>query len=456
MKSGAKCALWPFAALVLGHGTAWADATTLLNPGRIAIGDVGALEGGAMIARTDDGAATWYNPAGLVRAIRPSISGNASLYEINRIQAGEGKDATTSNTFNIVPSYTGSVGFITDEPGRPRTAWGFALTVPLHWKSIAVAEQSTGDADTGLTYNRFSSAAEVRTLVPGLAVAHDLGRFVEGLSVGAGLSVPFTTEYQQWTLFERRDEDQFIRQASFVQDSMALQAQFSLGVAWRPVQGLDLGLSARLPSLDLYGTTEMEFGHVESESPIPDAEHGSAKKLGYTLKRPTELGLGVAWTQPRYGVEVDATFRFGVDPYSRYGGSLDTDNIYYENGKPTRESFSHSFDRWSERAVFNARLGGYVAFTDTIKWHFGGFTDRTPLERSVYDDYAGYYQQVDLYGATTGITLSDEKSMLGFGASYTFSGPMQTESYDLASRENVSQDASVGIIGFMMSGRHYF
>lgn len=204
-------ALVAIAALGAMPATAFGDATTILNPGRIPIGDLGSLEGGAQIARANDGAATWYNPAGLVRAERPSISSNASIYELNRITVGAGEDATSSSTFNIVPNYMGSVGFIVDEPGRARTAWGFAVAVPLNWKSVALAEQSQGSAATGLAYSRYSSAAEVRTLVPGVAVAHDFGAFVPGLAVGAGLSMLYTSEYQQWTLFERQDDVALIR-----------------------------------------------------------------------------------------------------------------------------------------------------------------------------------------------------------------------------------------------------
>jgi hypothetical protein len=40
--------------------------------------------------------------------------------------------------------------------------------------------------------------------------------------------------------------------------------------------------------------------------------------------------------------------------------------------------------------------------------------------------------------------------------SYTFSGDMKTEAYDLESRENVRENASVDIIGFILSGRHSF
>jgi hypothetical protein len=438
-------------------GRARADATTILNPGRVCIGDVGALEGGALIARANDGAATWYNPAGLARASHPSISSNASVYELNRIETSGG-GTETANTFNIVPSYMGSVGFIVDEPGRSRTAWGFAIVVPLHWKSIAVAEQAAGSPAAGLTYSRYSSAAEVRTLVPGVAVAQDLGAWVDGLSVGVGLSAPLTTEYQQWTLFERQDPVRLLRQASFVQESMAVQAQFSVGVAWRPIEGLDLGLQARLPAIDVYGRTSMHFGHVAYDAPTSDAEHGSEKSLGYAFKRPTELGLGAAWTRPRFGLEVDATLRLGLDAYHRFGGQLGTRNVLYEteNENTTREDFSHAFDRWSERTVFNVRGGGHVRFTQALAWHVGAFTDRTPLERSLYDDYGGYYQKVDLFGATTGVTYENKNSVVGLGVSYTFSGDMKTEAYDLESRENVRENASVDIIGFILSGRHSF
>ena len=450
------CALVPAAALGVMHGTALADATTILNPGRIPIGDLGSLEGGAQIARANDGAATWYNPAGLVRAERPSISSNASLYELNRITVGSGKDAATSNTFNIVPNYLGSVGFIVDEPGRARTAWGFSVTVPINWKSVAIDEQSIGDANTGLTYSRYSSAAEVRTLVPSIAVAHDLGAFVEGLSVGAGVGMLYTSEYQQWTLFERDDETSFLRQAAFVQNSMALQAQFSVGAAWRPTEGLDLGLSVKMPSLDLYDHTDIDSGDVIYENGVPEGEHGSEKELGYKVKRPTEFGLGVAYSRPRFAVELAGTLRLGVDPYSRYGGRLDTDNPILGGDTVENKAHTHTFDRWEEQPVVNVRLGGNVAVTDTLRIHAGGFTDRTPLKKSIYDDYAGYYQKVDLYGVTTGISYSDKSSLLGLGVSYTFSGDMTAETYDLKTQDTITQASSVGIIGFILSGRHYF
>ena len=321
---------------------------------------------------------------------------------------------------------------------------------------MAVSEKSVGAAASGLAYSRYSSAAEVRTLVPTVAVAHDLDAFVTGLSLGAGLSMLHTTEYQQWTLFERRDDLALIRQASFVQDSMALQAQFSVGASWRPTEGVDLGLSIKLPSLDLYDQTVMDFGDVSYDAPVPEAEHGSERELAYKVKRPAEFGLGVAYTRLRYSAEIDATLRLGVDPYSRYGGHLDTDHLPYDGDKATNQTHTHAFDRWEERPVVNVRAGGNVALTNSLRAHLGGFTDRTSLKRSIYDDYAGYYQKVDLYGVTTGLSYSDKSSMLGLGISYTLSGDMTTEAYDVETSENVTEKSSVGIIGFIMSGRHYF
>ncbi len=50
---------------------------TLPNYNTIPIGQVGGLEGGAFIARTNDASSNWYNPAGLGLAKTSSVSSSA-------------------------------------------------------------------------------------------------------------------------------------------------------------------------------------------------------------------------------------------------------------------------------------------------------------------------------------------------------------------------------------------
>ena len=55
-------------------------AIVLPNYNTNPIGERAGLQGGAFLVRVNDVSATWYNPAGLVKAQRNSISGNASAF----------------------------------------------------------------------------------------------------------------------------------------------------------------------------------------------------------------------------------------------------------------------------------------------------------------------------------------------------------------------------------------
>ena len=433
---------------------ALADATTVPNAGRIPIGDIGALEGGAMIARTDDGAATWYNPAGLVRASRASISSNASMYEVNRITIGGGADADTSNTFNIVPAYIGSVGFFNKSSGHPRTAWGFSIAIPVNWKSLADSEIMKGSAGTDLSYGRFSSAAELRTLVPCFGIAYAVS---DRFSLGAALHGLYTTEYQQYSLYERHDADTWFGNQSFVQNSTSWQGQLVFGASWRPRQALNIGLTVKLPSFDILNQTSMYYNSSYYYGTTTEAEFADVNKLTYKINRPAEFGIGVAYQQPACGFEADAIYRTRVKAYSQYNGDMDINVITYDSsGSPTMSQRSQVFADNRDKAIVNAKIGGYVAVTDAIKWHVGAFTDRSTMKNSVYYDYAGYYQRVDLYGATTGISFTDRNSTVGIGFSYTWSGPMTAQVYDIKTIDYAHKQGNIRIIGFILTGKYFF
>lgn len=442
------------ACLMMQESRALADATTVPNAGRIPIGDIGALEGGAMIARTDDGAATWYNPAGLVRANRPSISSNASLYEVNSITIGSGNDAERSNTFNIVPSFIGSVGFFTKDSAHPRTAWGFSIAIPVNWKSMAAAETVKGTEGTDLSYGRFSSAAELRTLVPSIGAAYAVS---DMLSIGAAAHLLYTSEYQQYSLFERHDADTWFGGQSFVQDSHSWQGQLSLGASWRPLKAIDIGVIVKTPSVEISNRTLMYYHSSYYYGTETESEYADVNDLSYKVKRPAEFGAGVAYKQEAFGFEADAVYRMRIRPYSQYDGDMDISVMTYDsNGNQAMSQRSQTFVKSEDKAIVNVRIGGYVAATDAVKWHVGAFTDKSTMKKSVYYDYAGYYQKVDLYGATTGISVTDRNSTVGIGFSYTWSGPMSSQVYDIATSDYAHKPGNIQIFGFILTGKYFF
>lgn len=443
--------------LLLGgyhNAFAQADAITVPNPGRIHIGDIGALESGAMIARTNDGAATFYNPAGLIRAIRPSVSGNASLYEFNRVTIGSGDEAEDATNFNIVPAYIGSNGFLgKDSEGKPTAAWGFSISTPLAWRSIASAETETGVAGDDLKYDRYNSSSEIKSVVPSVAVAYALS---DTFSIGAAAHLIYTTEYQSGSEYSRDDATGEFNTYSLTQDSENLQGQLAFGASWQPTTSLNIGVMGKTPSLNIYDNTSLSANYLGSRwdefgDLVTESGYATTNSLDYRFKKPAEFGLGVAYVQPSFGIEVDTIYRLKVSSYDQYNGIL-VFNHAYDDSTGLFEILEESLptSHMEERDVVNCRVGGYVALSDTLKWHAGFFTDKSSLKES------SNYQKVDLYGVTTGISRTDKNSSIGLGLAYTWSGDMQAESYDSNLGDYVMKETDIQIVGMILSGKYYF
>src|SRR5262245_66613919 len=74
------------------------------------VGPYGGLEGTAYVARIDDPAAAWFNPAGLARQASPQISGSAGVYQRTLVapraltnRGGSSQQLPTFGGFTFVP-----------------------------------------------------------------------------------------------------------------------------------------------------------------------------------------------------------------------------------------------------------------------------------------------------------------------------------------------------------------
>ena len=150
------------------------------NYQRIAVGQFGALEGGAIIARIRGSEGGWYNPAGLTDS-RGNLSGSANVLQINNVSIDALGTSEATAGFKVVPSYFGAVAqwgrTSDDEPGTG--AISFSVASPNPW-SQTFDTRATVD---GLEFT-YSSLVNTNTVVPALSY----GTYVnDRLRLGSGL-----------------------------------------------------------------------------------------------------------------------------------------------------------------------------------------------------------------------------------------------------------------------------
>jgi hypothetical protein len=105
----------------------------LSNYNSVPVGPYGGLEGSAYVARVDDPAAAWFNPAGLARQSSAQVSGSAGVYQF------------TTVTPRALPNRGGSLQQLPNFVGftfSPRTGLtaGFSLVTTNSWNQETDSE----------------------------------------------------------------------------------------------------------------------------------------------------------------------------------------------------------------------------------------------------------------------------------------------------------------------------
>jgi hypothetical protein len=156
------------AAVLLSAAPAWSQPSTqplppvavaplniiLPNHNGVAVGEVASLEAGAYLARVEDGSATWFNPAGLARAEKSSISGSAGVFRFGTVVPESLQNS--GGSFQQVPA---AVGFVVKRLlGREHRTGGFQITDTGNWKQSVDAQREfpSPDSHERVTYSSTS------------------------------------------------------------------------------------------------------------------------------------------------------------------------------------------------------------------------------------------------------------------------------------------------------------
>ncbi len=403
-----------------------------VNPGnivpnfdRIRVGQVEGLEGGAYVARTGDGGANWYNPAGLALAPGSSINASTNAYEFTTIRL-EGLDQEFSaGRFQSLGTYfAGVIGSPIVSSSSP-LRFGFSFTRPVRWNPGAVSGQ-LGEVvpGTGGESLEFYSEVEMDIAIPAIAAGY---RLTDRIRIGVGIGMPITTLKADNQISNRLVESGMAERtlATLSLDGQTYQLQFTGGIQWDLSERIRAGATVTSPGISLWGSSLLAAQDVETVGGRTldlSVRDGSAD---FDYRLPLRVVAGLAATLGRFEVEADVRFHGSRDPFDLFA----TDKRFVfvdtaEDGSSVVVDGPLPAVRENIAAVTNLALGGRYELNRSWQFHAGVFTDRSP----VGDPETSQFQAVDL---------------MGFGFAVSFGGQL-SGTIGLSSNWGTTEDRQYG------------
>lgn len=311
---------------------------------------------GAWVARADDAAANWYNPAALVWLDESQVQ-----FGINFIDAGDDTDLTVLDpsfgvfspvTFGPKPSVETPINLYYAHRSTGRWAWGIGVTTPF---GLATEWQ-----DRPITFVARRSALVTFVVNPNVA-------FKLGDHWSIGLGVDYLTA----------DIEDFSREVPIDLDGNAFNGFEVIGFSNLTGDGDDFGFNVAL----LYRRAGRSFGLTYRSELSPEIDGTiSYRNFGplagffpsspgtATLDLPAQAAIAYGWESRKWGFEFDIAWA-GWSAFER----LDVDIL---NETPLSRDFVIE-ENWDD--TFSYRVGVTYSPSRFSTWRFGAVVDESPV-----------------------------------------------------------------------------
>lgn len=396
--------------------------TSLIVPNylRIPVGEWEALESGAYVARSRDGNANWYNPAGLAQAQRTAVNASANAYEATRLEF-----RTFSNTDRTV-GFAGIGGFFgvaIAEPFTPSPALRFGLYVarPLAWQSGTMDGMASPDPQTGV---RLISQGQLAETEPGIAAGLRVSPRVR-VGASVGVSIASLSEAMDVNLLRADADSARTIRRTLAQEGSAYYTVARGGVQWDMSEHFCVGLTASSPGLRITGSTKFDYTFADHSPTHFVDERFRDTKANFDYGVPFNVAAGVAARFDRGQVEVQVHYYGSTSPYDMISTHVAAVRVDQgAGGAPSVTATVPAPIRNQWRAVTNLAVGGNFVVNDMVRLHLGLQTDRSP----VADQGSVLFRKVDLYGGTGGASFNGKMftGTIGFGFSSGVSDPTRS------------------------------
>ncbi len=384
--------------------TSGAQPVLFNNYNHLPTGEAAALQGGAFIARANDASAGWYNPAGLARARHDALSGNASLYAVDRVTFdGAGPEDSYSTTPTFIGSVSRSAGG--DGPGR---AWGFSIVTPLDTDNNSKRNLtqdysvSGGALDAQDVNTVIADSSQATLFAPGLAWGRSLG---DATSFGYGLRLYQLNLDGQTGLILFQDPgspENFSAVENIAFSFEMTLARLEAGWQWWAGASLRVGLVVRSGTAELRtrGRVLTNFqSFFDPGTPINSFATADDEDTGLSYKLPWEVGLGIAWVRPGWELELDVLYYHDLEPF-KLVEPIDVLVITQVGSTPTQTTIQEPGVTFDGRSFVNAALGGRLRVGKAWWLNGGVYSDRSP---GTFEGNA-LFNEVDFTGVTLGTT----------------------------------------------------
>jgi long-subunit fatty acid transport protein len=420
--------------LVVLPGWALAQTSTLLFPPSIAItnydrvlvGQEGALEGGALVARVGDTTSGWYNPAGMATMTSTAIGASASGFETDLLSLeGLGQQRAGGMSLYQLPSF---FGLVLGKDVIDSEHWRIGLTIakPTSWSQRIVGGLA---GDTRVSY---SSDVAFSTLLPMFSASYSP---FASLRFGAGIGVAITSlsETQTFSAQVRAPgtptqpatANAFLRNLDGGGSIWNLTG--TLGVQWDATEHLVVGAMIRTPGLKIMQGGNLTYQNVDNRSTPWNQTFFRDQDATFDFRLPLDVNVGVAWRSKAFEAEFDLRYHSAISEYTLLASNqpIQITTTDPATGLPVYKTQPFLGVTNGARTVWNFAFGGRYNLNEFWSFHGGFFSDASPTDAAG----ANLFRSVDMYGMTAGAKVRGDhlSGSLGLGYSWGSSQPFQLE-----------------------------
>jgi hypothetical protein len=383
----------------------------LPNYDMVRLGQLEAIESGAIIAQVTGPLANVYNPAGLASAAKSAVNASSTGYQYTRLGlTGFGREVTSSRFANL----GGFLGVVLADPVLKTPKWrlGFSIYSPISWEPGTLSGAETGLISGQERQVDYRTQVRLQVQIPSLSAGVNLSPKIR---VGASFQVPIVYIEQQQSVstlgYDGTAAGQVARDYSG--DGSTWNVRAVLGAQWDVTSAVSVGAALSTPTARLWGSSFYQDDITAASG--TGFEALTFRDTGARLenKLPLTLSGGVAVKLGKVRIEADVRWYNSIDEWDLYtSDSLGTAVAQEGGAPPAAETVVMTPVTLAYRSVVNVAIGARVPLSRRVEFHAGFNSDQSPLPGT--DEI---FRKVNLIGATAGLSLTGARlsGSLGVG-----------------------------------------